>query len=402
MNKINLLELIDDGWYIDTDKSILNELIKKSKEKFRSQLALSKYLKINDSTIPRWQGKVKNKNTRPNYKNLKKLAELNNLSINKHITGIKVNNGHNFLKLTSLDLNQELIRCIAFIIGDGNIDKEKVRFANSNKLAVKSVMLDLLKIFNLKKPWIKFTYPKDSNRSKVIELVNSWESYLNYKINGIYEKHNTKIKERPFESKKEFVEVSFHSSTLSEIIKRALPILRKEILLNKALSIAYLQGIYAAEGSINSREKNRLRVIQLNMKDKDEIIYIKKALNLLNIRNSGEKFHSKNNLWYIYITGRKEIEKCSNIDIFKINSERKQKLKEVISNYKRYQVSPMKNKDRFSQIKNILEQGSFNSLKFSIKLNLSLIRTQVLLKKGFDIGIWNRSWNGVEFAYEKN
>src|SRR3989344_7319978 len=56
MNKINLLELIGDNWYIDVDKSLLNEIIEKSKEKLGSQLALSKYLKINNSTISRWQG----------------------------------------------------------------------------------------------------------------------------------------------------------------------------------------------------------------------------------------------------------------------------------------------------------------------------------------------------------
>ena len=402
MNKINLLELIDDNWYVDIDKDILNKLIKKSKKKLGSLLALSRYLKINDSTIHRWLGEVKNKNTKPSYKNLKKLAELNNLLIEKHITGIKLNNGHNFLGLTSLELSQELIRSIAFIIGDGDIDKKRVRFANSNKLAIKSVLFDMSKVFNLKNPWTKLTYPRDSKKYKIMGLVNDWESYLGYKMNGVYEKHNTKIKEKQFKSKKEYVEITFHSSTLSEILKRILPILRKEILFNKSLSIAYLQGIYAAEGSITSREKNKLRVIQLNMKDKNEIIYIKKVLNLLNIRNSGERFVLGNNAWYINITGRKEIEKCFNINLFKINSERKQKLKEVINNYERYQVSPMKNKYRFFQIKNILEQGSFSSLELSNKLNMSLIRTQVLLKKGFDKEMWNRNWNGVEFTYEKN
>jgi len=402
MNKINLLELIDDSWYIDLDKSLLNNLIERSKEKFGSQLALSRCLRINNTIISRWQGKVKNKNTKPTYKNLKKLSELNNISIDKHITGIKLNNGHNFLSPISLELSPELVRSISFIIGDGNIDKKGVRFANSNKLAVKSVLLDLSKIFRLKEPWISLTYPQNSKKSEVIGLVKSWEYYLGHKMRGVYEKHNTKIKEKPFKSKKEFVEVSFHSSTLSEIVKRILPKLRKEILLNKSLSIVYLQGIYAAEGSITSREKNKLRVIQLNMKDKSEIIYIKKVLDLINIRNSGEKFDLGNNTWYINITGRKELEKCFNIDIFKIHSERKQKLKEVISDYERYQVSPMKNKDRFSQIKCILEQGIFNSLELSSKLNMSLIRTQVLLKKGFDKGMWIRRWNGIEFTYEKN
>ena len=173
-------------------------------------------------------------------------------------------------------------------------------------------------------------------------------------------------------------------------------------MLNKSLSIAYLQGIYAAEGSITSREKNKLRVIQLNMKDKNEIIYIKKVLNLLNIRNSGERFDLGNNAWYINITGRKEIETCLDMDIFKINSERKIKLEKVINNYERYQVTPVKNKERFLQITSILNDGTFNSLQVSNALNMSLIRTQVLLKKGFDKGKWNRIWNGSEFIYEKD
>src|SRR3989344_2763424 len=333
MDKINLLELIDDNWYV---------------------------------------------------------------AIDKDITGIKLNSGHNFLSLTSLKLSQELIRSVAFIIGDGDIGKRRVRFANSNKLAIKSILSDISKIFNLKNPWIKLTYPRNSKKSKIIESVKEWETYLGYKINGVYEKHNTKIRGKPFKSKKEYVEVSFHSSTLSEIIIRILPILRKEILLNKSLSIAYLQGIYAAEGSITSREKNKLRVIQLNMKDKNEIIYIKKVLNLLNIRNSGERFDLGNNAWYINITGRKEIETCLDMDIFKINSER------IINNYERYQVTPVKNKERFLQITSILNDGTFNSLQVSNALNMSLIRTQVLLKKGFDKGKWNRIWNGSEFIYEKD
>ena len=402
MDKINLLELIDDNWYVDIDKNILNKLIEKSKEKLGSLRAVSEYFKINISTISRWQGKVKNKNTKPSYKNIKKLAELGNTPIDKDITGIKLNSGHNFLSLTSLKLSQELIRSVAFIIGDGDIGKRRVRFANSNKLAIKSILSDISKIFNLKNPWIKLTYPRNSKKSKIIESVKEWETYLGYKINGVYEKHNTKIRGKPFKSKKEYVEVSFHSSTLSEIIIRILPILRKEIMLNKSLSIAYLQGIYAAEGSITSREKNKLRVIQLNMKDKNEIIYIKKVLNLLNIRNSGERFDLGNNAWYINITGRKEIETCLDMDIFKINSERKIKLEKVINNYERYQVTPVKNKERFLQITSILNDGTFNSLQVSNALNMSLIRTQVLLKKGFDKGKWNRIWNGSEFIYEKD
>src|SRR3989344_1511698 len=170
MDKINLLELIDDNWYVDIDKNILNKLIEKSK------------------------GKVKNKNTKPSYKNIKKLAELGNTPIDKDITGIKLNSGHNFQSLTSLKLSQELIRSVAFIIGDGDIGKRRVRFANSNKLAIKSILSDISKIFNLKNPWIKLTYPRNSKKSKIIESVKEWETYLGYKINGVYEKHNTKIR----------------------------------------------------------------------------------------------------------------------------------------------------------------------------------------------------------------
>ena len=206
MSKINLLNFIKEDWYINLNKEFLNYLIEESKEKIGSQSGLSRYLKVNESTISRWLGKVKNKNTKPTYKNIKLLAELNNINnIERKIIGIKCNNELNFLNLTSLDLSPKLVRSIFFIMGDGSIDKNRIRFANSNKLAVKNVLVDLSNIFNLKKSWISLTFPKNSKEIEVENLVKNWETYLGYKINSIYKKHDTKIRGQSFNSKKEYV-----------------------------------------------------------------------------------------------------------------------------------------------------------------------------------------------------
>lgn len=406
MKKINLLELIEDNWYVDIDKEFLNELIKKSKGKLGNFSRISKYLGVNDGSILRWLGKVEEKDTRPSYKNIKLLARLNNVPlsiINSKILGFKIGREHNFLRLKNLELNENLVRSLAFIIGDGSIEENQIRFSNSDESTVKNILSDLTNSFNLRnKPWIKLIFPRDSNKKEVNDLVNKWEYLLGYRIDGVYKKHITEIRGIPFHSIKDFVELSFYSKTLPIIIRRILPVVRKESLKNKVLAIAYLQGIYVAEGSISYRTKNSWRAIQLNMRDKSEVFFIKELLDRLEIMNSGVKLYKKTNAWYLIITGRSNIQKCFDIDLFKINSKRKNKLEEVINNYKRNQVPPMKNEERFLRIREILSYAVSNSLEISNKLGMSLIRTQVLLKKGFDRGVWNRIWDGNEFVYEKN
>lgn len=407
MKKINLLKLIDGSWYIDLDLKILHGLIIKSKDKLGSQLSIAKYLKIEPSTINRWLGKVKSKNTKPSYNNIKKLIKLNSLSIketNKNIRGIKSGREHRFLNINCLDLNKKLVRSLAFIIGDGSIEKRRIRFSNSDKLVIKTILNDFIDSFNItKKPKITLTVPRHFSNKKTLNTIKDWEYYINKKIDKTKKKHLTNIKGKPFKSLKEYIEVSFTSPSLSKIVQKIIPIIKLESLKNNSLSISYLQGIYAAEGSVYHRKKNAMRAIQINMKNKDEIDYIVKLLNFINIKNSGLKHFNKQKTWYIYISGKKNIKKCEQISLFYINEKRKNKLKEIANNYQRRQSTHFKKKNRYTQIIEILHKyETINSYNLSKKLDISLIRTQVLLQRGFNENEWNRFWNGKELVYFKN
>ncbi|MBI2507488.1 hypothetical protein HYV89_00885 [Candidatus Woesearchaeota archaeon] len=406
MKEINLLDFVEGDWYVKLDDKLIKDLINGSINKLGSRKNLSKYLRINDSAISRWLGRDKNRDTMPSYDNVKKLSRLNKIplrEIKKKILGIKSTSESNFLSITKLKLSPELVRSISFIIGDGDLGRTHVRFSNSDKLSVKSVLTDLINSFNLKvKPYFTLTYPRHFNQNEVKDSIKEWELELGYKINRVYEKHITSILGIPFKSKKEFVEVSFFSLTLPLIIKKILPIVKQESLRNKFLGIGYLQGIYSSEGSISYRKENQMRMIQLSMKNNEEVAYVSKLLDFLKIRNSGVKFFEKSNSWYITISGRENIERSFDIDIFGINSGRKLKLEEVIKGYQRYQVSPLNKDVRYLQIIKIIDRDIFDSFEISKKLNMSLIRTQILLKKGFDDGVWDRTWNGSKFLYEKN
>ena len=294
----------------------------------------------------------------------------------------------------------KLIRTLSFIIGDGSIDKKQIRFSNSDKLVAKTILKDFRDFFRIKKsPSITLTVPRDFDEQKTSNKLDAWEDYLKYKISKVRKKHISYINGKEFISKKEYVEVSFISSKLYGVVSNYLSKIKEWALTDKKLTVAYLQGIYSAEGCISYSKFNRLRTIQIKMKDKEEIFFITKLLNFLGINNSGMKSF-KDGSYFIYITNRENIKKCYEIDIFRINQKRKDKLKEVLNNYQRIQVASHFKEDRYSQIISLLgNEKNINSHNLSRQLNMSLCRTQVLLQNGFNERKWDRLWNGEEFLY---
>lgn len=403
MKEIDLINLANDKCYIDLETSFLRDLIMNSKLIFGSQLTLAKYCNLNNSAIYRWLGRDNTRVTKPSYGIIKKLAKLNKIQIsnlNKRIKGIKFGKDKTFLDNRPIKITPELCRVIGFIKGDGNIGKKQIRFSNSDKLVVKSSLSDFINSFHWnKKPYLILTVPSNFDKRKTFAIRRDWENYLNLEIDRVYKKHKTFLKGHEFISKKEYVEVNFISLSLSILFKKIEFILKSVILNNKNLAIAYLQGIYAAEGSVYYNPKNRLRMIQLNMKNFNEVCYIVSLLNFLDIKNSGVR-DTKKGVWYVYISDRGNIEKCNDFGIFEINKYRKERLSELIKGYKRRQIRPLNKENRFLQIRESLERTrKVDSLILSNILKMSLNRMQVLLKKGFEKGKWERLWDGEKFIY---
>lgn len=408
MKKINLLDLFkEEDLYVLLDKRFLDFLVTNSKEKLGSQFAITKYLKISSSNIDRWLGKDKFRDTKPRYKDILTLAKLNGIKIdevNKEIKGIRLAKERKFLSIKHLRIDNLIVRTIAFIIGDGSIENGRIRFSNSEKSIIKVVLNDLINCFAIKEFYVTLVVPKYFDKGLILEKIREWENYLSIRINKIYIKHETSIDGKPFISVKEYVEVALISKTISTIINKILYLIKEESLNDKTLATSYLQGIYAAEGSASYSNKNRLRTVQLKMRDEKEVEYIVMLLNKIGIGNSGLKYYPQSHgAWHVYITGKDNIEKCNKIDLFTINQSRKNKLQELVNSYQRRQSKHIEKIGRYNQvIKTLAKYAVINSLNLSKELDLSLVRTQILLQMGFKEGFWDRFWNGKEFLYTIN
>lgn len=401
-NKIDFINNLQNEHYIDVNKSFLKKLIEQSYKKFKRKGDLYQFLNTSSTIIKRWIGEY-DKKTSIKFYQYKKLVSLLGIKRNQvlnNIKGFKTNKGGRFIKLKFIEINLHLSRLIGFILGDGCIRKGNIQISNTEISVIKYI----LKYFNM----LGLNYlvrlmlivPKNYSNKQLEKAKNKWCKILTRKINYVYRKHDSKIRNKEVIFKKEYIELSVVSSSLARIFKKLIPKIKKYILENIELQKAYLQGIYAAEGSIISSDKNRLRQISINMKNEKEIIYIQRLLDNLAIYNSGVKKYKQENIWYISITNYHNLKKSKNIDLFLIHESRKKRLVKILNNYQRIQTISKNREFRYHQIKSLIQKHKeLSSIELTKKLDTSLCRTQVLLKNGWINHLWSRKWNGNEFIY---
>ncbi|MCG2718092.1 MAG: hypothetical protein L6408_04560, partial [Nanoarchaeota archaeon] len=132
-NKIDFINNLQKAYYIDVNKTYLNKLIKQSYKKFKRMADLCLFLNTDYGTIKRWIGEY-DKKTAIKFCQYKKLISLLNIKRNQalnNIKGFKINGGGKFIKLKFIKVNPYLSRLIGFILGDGSIDKRRIRMSNT-------------------------------------------------------------------------------------------------------------------------------------------------------------------------------------------------------------------------------------------------------------------------------
>lgn len=401
-NRIDFINNLQKEYYIDVNKSYLNRLIKQSYKKFKRKGDLCRFLNTDCGTIKRWIGEY-DKKTAIKFYQYKKLISLLGIKRNRalnDIKGFKTNKGGRFIKLKFIKINLHLSRLIGFILGDGSVGKRSIRMSNTEISIIQYTLkyLSILGLDYLIK--LMLVIPKNYSDKQLEKSKNKWYGILKRKINYVYRKHDSKINNKESVFKKEYIELSVESSSLARIFKKLIPKIKEYILKDIRLQKAYLQGIYAAEGSITSSDKNRLRQIFILMKNEKEIEYIQKLLDNLGIFNSGVKKYKKENVWYISITNYHNLKKLKSMDLFLIHESKKKKLIKILDNYQRTQTISKNREFRYHQIKSLIQKHKkLSSIELTKKLDTSLCRTQVLLRDGWINHLWSRKWNGNEFIY---
>lgn len=394
--KINISREVPKSWYIKIDKKYLTDIIEKAIKKFTKSYQFYNYLDTDCTAVKRWLG-IYRKSAFPTLEQIEKLVQISSIDMSdvySHVEGFKIGRGGRFLVIKEVEIDESFIRNIGLIIGDGCITNTTVRISSSEPKIIKS-FIDFLKNLKCNNIGIYLTIIKSRDAFKLKKV---WSRTLKTDITAVYKKPITTIRGKIFRTRKECVEIFLSSKSLAFMLKYLLPKLREIILHNKQLQKAYLQGIFSAEGSVTYREKNNYRVVQIDMRNEEEIKFISKVLPNFNISFCGPKEY--NGMWYIHITNQQNLRKLVQLDIFTLHPVRKIKLENVLQMYKIDQVIRKEKEKRFFQIGRILESSRKTAEEVSQQIKISLCRTQVLLKDGYDKGLWKRMRkNGYKSSY---
>ena len=181
-------------------------------------------------------------------------------------------------------------------------------------------------------------YVGDGRKSgRTLSIVDVDDSAINFflwwiqKYFGI-EKCNVKINEHP-----NFKEAVLNNAIVKRLFSEINPIAIKLCSQDKNLTSAYIRGIMSAEGSPKYNIASGSRSVHLKMKDKNEINFIHNLLNNMKIVSS-VLYSKTEHMWIISISGRGELRKLEEMDVFKLTEKKKRRLENLLNSYKREQV----------------------------------------------------------------
>ena len=267
-------------------------------------------------------------------------TKINKNEILSNIVDIKTRNRAAWSNFPmKIPIDEEFVAGIGYYIGDG-------RLKTSRGLSAVSIDLDTIKFFL---NWLTKYFNADTKNIKInISLPRSdfnlglekrkWSKLLGVNINSV--KRKCKYKDYH----KTLVEVCYFRTISKLTLDKLIPLIKEKCSTNKHFAAAYLRGIMAAEGSPRYNEKSHQRAIHLKMKDKTEVEYICKLLQFLDF--TPDLFFSKQDKgWIASITGFYELKRSEEMNIFKLNGKRKERLKGMLSNYHHQQVKKGKVKE---------------------------------------------------------
>lgn len=236
-----------------------------------------------------------------------------------------------------MKIDEDFVKGVSYYIGDGRMTAPRsLSTVNQNMETIKFFLKWLKKYFGINIENIKIKIKTNKLNYNKSKLIDEFSIKLNIKKEHIT---SVSLKNKAKPHHKILVEVCANNSLAKKQFDNLIPRVKLKCLKNKKLATAYIKGIMAAEGSPKHHVRSGSRTIHLKMKDEEEIKYIGKLFNdVLKINSSILEVKNEEGMWLITISGIEEIKKLNDLDIFEIESRKRDKLKKIAKSYKRTQV----------------------------------------------------------------
>jgi hypothetical protein len=242
----------------------------------------------------------------------------------KNICLVYINHKKNGFTARQLILTKDFIEWYSCWLGEGDHSSTREAISLTNySLDILRYHIEMLQKLGFSKDQMKVEVvsPTDDNQSIIKKR---WSIYLSISQNQI--STITYMKN----ASQEGARVQVWCAALYRILHQIEDIVKQRVKKsNDSMKIAYLRGIYAAEGSVRSKGQQ----IRINMNNQREIAYIKSILTDLSINSSDIKYNRFSGTYDLGITGYYNIKRFYEIKGFGLNSKRSELLKTKFQYY---------------------------------------------------------------------
>lgn len=236
-----------------------------------------------------------------------------------------------------MKINKNFVKGVGYYLGDGRMKASRsLSTVNQNIDCIKFFIKWLNEYFNIPtekmKIKIKVSTPK-FNKKKIIEEYSKLLK-INKKLI-----HSVSLKENSKPHHHTIIDIWANNAKAKRKFDNIIHLVKEKCIKNKSLAIEYAKGLMAAEGSPKYNIKSRSRGVHLKMKNESEIRYIGKLLNeVIGIKSSVLKVKNEEGMWLITISGFYELNSLNDLDIFEIESKKRERLKKMVESYKHAQT----------------------------------------------------------------
>jgi len=207
-------------------------------------------------------------------------------------------------KVKNININPKFIEWYALWIGEG------VHSPTREAISLTNYDIDILKLHIKILKKLKFdridaevvTNTKDDNN----KIKEKWSNILNLSVNNIKTVIYSDI------ATQEGARIQVWSASFFRVLHKLKPKIREIVEFDEKLKIAYIKGIYAAEGSVRKKGKN----IRICMNDKDELDFVRGILKDLDIQTKEAVYNKLSRAYDLSIFGYGNIKQFKDINRF--------------------------------------------------------------------------------------
>src|SRR3989344_454590 len=338
MNKINLLDYVDPSWRVVINDNFKQKLRTKIKQQKITVRKISEITGASQDSI--WKFHQDEQNVKLDYlQKLCKFLGIDETELQEDISEIYVGVQKSSFRIKTITIDEEFAAWWGVWIGEGDHSKTREAISLTNyEVNLLHLHINVLELLNF--PRNKISAEIVTNRIEPKEIIKQrWSEILNLPKEQI---PTVTFMER---ASQEGARVQVWCASLFRIL-HLMDDEVKRIIKNSSeeVKIAYIRGIFAAEGSV------RRAHVRINMKNQKEINFIKEILSNLGVNTPITYLNSLNECYELSIFGYDYIKRFIDIDGFKLHSKRREKLHEVFKYYEK----KLPDYIRFERVKSLL------------------------------------------------